>query len=60
MTTDEFALRFKNWTKADEYINLNNNDPKSTHIAGHNHLSDKTDVEYVKMLGTVDHSEADN
>jgi len=59
-TTQEFGVRFARWLKADEYILANNTDPKSTHVAGHNHLSDSTEAEFKKLLGARQHSEADH
>jgi len=50
-STEEFGVRFSRWLLADEYIVRNNADPTSTHVAGHNHLSDSTEAEFVKMLG---------
>ena len=59
-TTEEFGIRFARWLALDAYIIANNADPKSTHVAGHNHLSDSTQAEYEKMLGTREQSESDH
>jgi len=50
-TVEEYAIRFERYLLTDAYILKNNADPESTHVAGHNHLSDYTEAEYEKMLG---------
>jgi len=59
-TTEEYALRFERWARVEEYILENNADPKSTHVAGHNHLSDSTEAEFSKMMGAFERSESDH
>ena len=59
-TTEEYAIRLERYLKIDAYIVENNADPKSTHTAAHNFLSDSTEAEYQKLLGTREQSESDH
>jgi len=56
-TAKEYALRFERWAAADAYIK-ENNASDSTHVAGHNKLSDYTEAEIAKMMGTTKAIEA--
>ena len=44
-------MRHGRWFALEQYIVKNNSDPKSTHRAAHNFLSDYTEGEYAKMMG---------
>merc|ERR1712166_841532 len=59
-TAKEFGIRFARYVLADAYIVANNANPKSTHVASHNPLSDSTEKEFTKMLGTSEKSESDH
>jgi len=59
-TAKEFGIRFARYVLADAYIVANNANPKSTHVASHNPLSDSTEKEFSKMLGTSEKSESDH
>jgi hypothetical protein len=58
-TVEEYAMRFERYLSADAYIIANNADKTSTHVAGHNHLSDSTQAEFDKMLGALAQPESD-
>jgi len=58
-STEEFGVRFSRWLRADEYIVRNNADPTSTHVAGHNHMSDYTEAEFEKMMGVREDPQSD-
>jgi C1A family cysteine protease len=59
-TSEEYAIRLERYLRIDAYIVENNADPKSTHTAAHNFLSDSTEAEYQKMLGAREQSESDH
>ena len=42
---EEYLMRYERWLLAEIYIVKNNADPKSTHTAGHNFMSDFTEEE---------------
>ena len=59
-TNEEYTHRFERWAEMEKYILQNNADPKSTHVAGHNYLSDFTEAEFSKMLGFIEEPESDH